>query len=145
MRTICKFANILPNDGFLLVTKMRNKIDLFMPFSAVGCNLQIIDNMVASGSVGQVYLWCNDSSNVCNVPEYARVLQVNSLLDTALFTGMASEAQSDFVLYVAKDGVSLPSHEALQRMLDAMQNDNSTMLYASVRHIMGLQNKKFST
>lgn len=136
MRTICKFANILPNNGFLLVTKMRNKIDLFMPFSAVGCNLQIIDNMVASGSVGQVYLWCNDSSNVCNVPEYARVLQVNSLLDTALFTGMASEAQSDFVLYVAKDGVSLPSHEALQRMLDAMQNDNSTMLYADAYKVV---------
>ena len=120
----------LPEFGFLLVDKMKNyKIDLFMPFPA-DCNLQAVDAFVSSGVVGQVYFWCNDSSNVCNVPEYARVLRVNSLADTALFTGMAVEAQSEFVLYVAKDGVSLPSCEALLRMLDAMQSDSSVMLYA---------------
>ncbi len=120
----------LPEFGFLLVDKMKNyKIDLFMPFPA-DCNLQAVDAFVSSGVVGQVYFWCNDSSNVCSVPEYARVLRVNSLADTALFTGMAVEAQSEFVLYVAKDGVSLPSCEALLRMLDAMQSDSSVMLYA---------------
>ena len=105
-------------------------IDLFMPFSTALDNLHVVDNMVASGGIGQVNIWCNDSSEVGNVPEYARVLRVNSLADTALFVGMATEAQSDFVLYIAKEGVTLPSSDVLQRMLETMQDDNSVMLYS---------------
>ena len=121
----------MPKFGFYIIFEMKNyKIDLFMPFPATGSNMQVVDNLVASGCVGQVGFWCNGSSSVCNVPEYARALPINSLAETALFTGMASEAQSDFVLYVAKEGVALPSCDTLQRMLLAMQNDASVMLYA---------------
>ena len=119
------------NVAIILICKMKNNtIDLFMPFPAADSSLQVIDSLVASGGAGQVCFWCNDSSPVDAVPEYARVLQVNSLADTALFVEMASVAQSDFVLYVAKEGVTLPSCDALQRMLDAMQNDASVMLYS---------------
>lgn len=107
-----------------------------MPFSAADCSMQVVDNMVASGSVGQVCFWCNDSSAVNVVPEYVRVLQVDSLVDTALFAQMASVAQSDFVLYAAKEGVALPSCDTLQRMLTAMQQDGSVMLYSDCRKVV---------
>ena len=43
---------------------------------------------------------------------------------------MASSATADYVLYVAKEGCSLPGADVLGRMLDAMATDNSVMLYS---------------
>ena len=100
-----------------------------MPFTDDACCLQVIDKLVASGGVGQVCFWCSDCSVGGNVPEYVRLLRASSLVDTALFTEMARVAVSDFVVYVAKEGVTLPSAAVLRRMLAAMQDDDSVMLY----------------
>ncbi len=116
---------------FNVETNMKNHtIDLFMPISVAACNAGNIDKLVASGCIGRVYFWCSDSSVIADVPEYARVVRVDSLSDTALFMGMARAAFSDFVLYVAKEGVKLPSLGAVKSMINAMQNDKSVMLYA---------------
>lgn len=100
-----------------------------MPFPADAFGAQAIDSFVAAGSVGQVCFLCGDFAE-CNAPGYARLLRVNSLVDTALFKEIASAAASDFVLYVAKEGVKLPAPEALQRMIATMQKEGSVMLYA---------------
>ena len=110
---------------------MKNNytIDFFMPFPVDACSEQTVDGFVAVGSVGQVYFLCGDSAD-CSAPQYASLLRVSSLVDTALFKEIARVATSEFVLYVAKEGVKLPSQKTLQRMLAAMQKENSVMLYA---------------
>ena len=92
------FAQIVAKQFFNVETNMKNHtIDLFMPISVAACNAGNIDKLVASGCIGRVYFWCSDSSVIADVPEYARVVRVDSLSDTALFMGMARAAFSDFV------------------------------------------------
>ena len=105
-------------------------IELFMPLSADGLASCGADALLASGIIEKATLWCGDASDVAIADERVIPVAVKSLSASRLFMDMASSATADYVLYVAKEGCSLPSADVLGRMLDAMAADSSVMLYS---------------
>ncbi|MBR5276145.1 MAG: DUF4922 domain-containing protein [Bacteroidaceae bacterium] len=105
-------------------------IELFMPLSADGLASCGVDALLASGIIEKATLWCGDASDVAIADERVIPVAVKSLSASRLFMDMASSATADYVLYVAKEGCSLPGVDVLERMLDAMAADNSVMLYS---------------
>ena len=104
-------------------------VDIFLPLEADGYIGGAVDALVASGGVGCVYVWMQGDTPA-DFPLYARAVKVDSLFDSGLFIDMALRASSEFVLYVAKEGVTLPSPDVLQRMVASMLSGDAVMLYA---------------
>ncbi|MBE6268652.1 MAG: DUF4922 domain-containing protein [Bacteroidales bacterium] len=114
---------------------MKNcNIELFMPAPTGDCGA--VSNLVNKGIVGKVHCWCLPQSECPMLPEGADVIPATSLSESALFMDMAEMATGDFLLYVAKQGVELPSAEMLEKMVDTMQGDGSVMLYADCYKIV---------
>ena len=101
-------------------------IELFMPLSAAdGLASCGADALLASGIIEKTTLWCGDASDIAIADERVTPVAVKSLSASRLFMNMASSATADYVLYVAKEGCSLPGADVLGRMLDAMAADSS--------------------
>ncbi len=108
---------------------MKNcNIELFMPASAG--EYDNVRNLVEQGCIAKVHYWCLPQTELSSMPEGVDVIHTTSLSDSALFMNMASQATADYLLYVAKHSVEMPSAETIMKMVDAMQNDNSVMLYS---------------
>ncbi len=108
---------------------MKNcNIELFMPASAG--EYGNVRKLIEEGCICKVHCWSLPQSDLSSIPEGVEIIHTTSLSDSGLFIEMASQATADYLLYVAKQGVEIPSMATLERMVDAMQNDGSVMLYA---------------
>lgn len=114
----------------------KASIDLYMPLSAEGNVDNVLDSVVANDFVKTVTFWCTGFSSEKELPQFAKLLTTSSLSSSALFFDMAEAATSDYILYVSKVDVTLPTSEVLAGYMAAMESDNSVFLYSDCYKII---------
>ena len=112
----------------------KHDIELFMPAPAGDSG--DIRNLIDKGIIGKVHCWCMPQSDTKALPAGTEAIEVTSLSDSSLFMQMAEKATAGYVLFTTKQGISLPDAEMLGRMVAAMQNDGSVMLYSDCYKIV---------
>jgi glycosyltransferase involved in cell wall biosynthesis len=110
-------------------------IDIFIPLESTEYDYTQLETLVFSNIVNKVYFWCAPGTKI-TVPQYAGIIETDSLSDTSLFEKMAKITTSDFALYVAKEGASIPSCEMLRRLTEAMEKDSSVLLYTDYHKVV---------
>ena len=110
-------------------------IDIFMPLETAGYDYSQLDEHISSKTIKKVYFWCAKGT-AASVPQYAELIETESLSDTSLFENMARLATSDHVLYIAKGSATIPCAKMLEKLVQAMETDTSVLLYTDYHKVV---------
>ena len=111
----------------------KYSIEIFMPLVNEGVSMEAASHFVALPAVSNVWLW-SAAAYTGELPGKMSVLEVRSLTATSVFRDMAERATADYVLYLAKDGVSFDAVK-LSSMIQQLPAD-AAMAYSDYYKII---------